>query len=116
MRGAILPCGREVVLEESADYAVWFTIDAREADCVTLEHNGCPVPGGKYQKNGMAIIHADCGDKLSLCVSGDCGFGPNCGCESVTASLLILKLGPKKLHCTHCPHEEKHCCCEDAHA
>jgi len=101
-----MPRGREVVLEESADYAVWYSADAREADCVTLQLDGCPVAGGTYAKTGMAIVGADCGAKLSLCVSGECRFGPHCGCDAVKASLLVLKLGPKRMHCTHevCDH------------
>jgi len=90
------------VLEESADYAVWFTVDAREADCVELRQNGHKVAGGAYARSGMAIVRAERHDELSVCVTGHCACGAvNCGCEAVKAGLLILKLGAKRMHCTH---------------
>jgi hypothetical protein len=108
--GGIAPHGRKVVLEESADYAIWFSANAQEADCVELKQNCHTVAGGTYAKSGMAIIRAEAFDELSVVVSGHCSCGPDCGCEAVNASLLILKLGPKKMHCTH-QHEvvEQHC-------
>ena len=108
--GHIRPHGRKVVLEESADYAVWFTADPREADCVELRLNCRPIPGGTYAHSGMAIVRAHAGDELALCVNGCGGCGPDCGCDAVTASLLILKLGPGRDHCHR--HEREPCRCE----
>jgi len=115
VEGQIAPRGRRVRLEESADYAVWFQVDPREADCVILQLNCHPVPGATYAGSGMVILRAHAGDELSLCVSGCGGCGPECGCEAVTASLLVLKL---KAHCRHeedrdCDHRHGHR--EDCH-
>ena len=105
--------GRKIRLHESADYAVWFHVDSREAECAVLQLNCRPVPGGTYAGPGMAIVRARAGDELALCVSGCGGCGPDCGCEAVTASILVLKLKP---HCHHgdcdCDHDKPH---EDCH-
>jgi len=108
--GHITPRGKVVVLEESADYAVWFTLAHAEADCAELRLNCHPVPGGTYAGNGMAIVRARAGDELTLCATGCGGHGPNCGCHAVTASLLVLKLADR---CHH--HEQDHHCepCHD---
>ena len=110
VEGHIHPHGKKVQLGESGDYAVWFTVDTKEVDCVTLELNDKPVPGGTYAGTGMAIVRAHAGDCLALCVSGCGECGPHCRTEPVTASLLILKLGGRREHghCTVC--EESYMC------
>jgi len=110
--GYITPRGKKVVLEETADYAVWFVVAPREADCVELRLNCKPVPGGIYPGNGMAIVRAHAGDELTLCVTG-CGIpSAECGCHAVTASLLVLKLGDRCHH--HEPeHSREPCHCEE---
>jgi len=105
--GGIRPRDKKVVLEETADYAVWFAVATHETDCVELRLNCRPVPGGTYAGNGMAIVRACAGDELTLCVAG-CGVhGPNCGCHAVTASILVLKLGDRCHH--HAPEHERTC-------
>ena len=115
VEGSICPQGRKIRLEESADYALWFTVNPGEAACVALQLNCRPVPGGTYAGNGMAIIRASAGDEVGLCVSGCGGCGPECGCDTVTASILILKLAS---HChppRHpCAHQECEACEEEA--
>ena len=104
-----------MVLEETADYAVWFTVEHRQTDCVELQLNCHPVPGGTYAGNGMAIVRARAGDELTLCVTGCGGHGPDCGCHAVTTSLLVLKLGnhcEPEPHCEPCQRWEDHYECE----
>ena len=110
--GHITPRGRKVVLEETADYAVWFTAEHREADCVELRLNCKPIPGGTYAGNGMVIVRACAGDELTLCATGCGGHGPDCGCHAVTASLLILKLGDR-CHHHEPPRHREHCDCKE---
>ena len=114
--GHLSPLGKKIRFHESADYAIWFTVDPREAECAVLQLNCHPVPGGTYAGSGMAIIRVHAGDELGLCVSGCGGCGPECGCDTVTASVLILKLGA---HCHRehpCEEREHHGCCEDEDA
>jgi len=101
--GGIAPHGRKVVLEESGDYAVWFSANPREADCVELKQNCKPVAGGIYAHQGMVILRACAGDELAVCVNGCGSCGPDCGCDAVKASLLVLKLGAR------CEHDGCHC-------
>jgi len=114
VEGRIRPRGTKVVLEESADYAVWFTVAHNQTDCVELRLNCHAVPGGTYAGNGMVIVRARAGDELTLCVKGCGGHGPDCGCHAVTASLLILKLADRHKRCHDKDHCEESCPhCED---
>jgi len=108
IEGHIKPRGTKVVIEETADYAVWFTAAHSETDCLELRLNCHPIPGGTYAGNGMVIVRACAGDELTLCARGCGGHGPNCGCHAVTASLLILKLADRHGH--HHKRDHESCC------
>jgi len=100
--GGIAPLGNKVVLEESGDYAVWFSVNPREAACVELKLNCRPVAGGKAVQQGMTILRASAGDELAVCVDGCGSCEPDCGCDAVKASLLVLKLAAR--------HDEREAC------
>ena len=111
------PGSTKVVLEDSGDYAIWFSVAKTEAACASLCLNGCIVPGTVYADSGMAIVRAKAGDCLSLKASGCKSCGADCGCKEVTASLLIMKFNTidERDLCSYkqeFEHRQEECACD----